>query len=80
MLQRSPLKHYHLPISMIDRSKIEVFGSFEAADEADKLARWSMTSDERLEAVEMLRRYRYPDGKTAPRLQRFFESAELEKG
>ncbi len=73
--RRSSAMHQH----MIDRSILGIFDSFEAADEADRLARWSMTPGERLEAVKMLRHCHYPDGKTAPSLQRVLESAELEK-
>ncbi len=65
---------------MIDRSAVQIFGSFEAADEADRIERWSMKADERLQLLEQLRRNYYPDGKTAPRLQRILESSEFPPG
>ena len=63
--------------SMIDRSSITVFGSFDEADQADKQERWDLAQDERLLILERLRSYQYPDGETAPRLQRLLESAEF---
>jgi hypothetical protein len=43
---------------------IQVFDSFEAADDSERLERWSMSPDERLEILERLRSLKYPDGKT----------------
>ena len=62
---------------MIDRTAVQIFESFDEADEADKIERWALKSGERLQILEKLRRNYYPDGKTAPRLQRFFESVEF---
>ncbi len=61
----------------MDRSSLQVFNSFEDADQADRMERWAMTSEERLLVLEQLRGYLYPDGRTAPRLQRLLESAQL---
>lgn len=61
---------------MIDRGAIQIFDSFEEADEADRRERWAMTPAERLIALELLRSYTYPRGEPAPRLQRIFESIE----
>lgn len=62
---------------MINRSAVQTFESFDEADRADRIERWSMDSGERLLILEELRRNYYPDGKTAPRLQRLLESAEF---
>ena len=48
---------------------IQVFDSFEAAGDSERLERWRMSPDERLEILERLRSLKYPDGKTAPRLR-----------
>ena len=61
---------------MIDRTSFRTFDSFEEADQADRLERWRMTPDERMTVLEQLRRYQYPDGNTAPGLQRILETAE----
>jgi hypothetical protein len=55
---------------------LQSFSSFEDADEADRRERWAMTPEELLIALETLRSYNYPDGETAPRLQRVLESVE----
>ena len=60
--------------------KIQSFTSFEEAELKEREERWEMTPDERLELLETLRSYQYPDGKTAPRLQRVFESLKLPWG
>lgn len=52
---------------------IQVFDTFEAADDSERLERWKMSPDERLEILERLRSLKYPDGKTAPRLRRVLE-------
>ena len=65
---------------MLDRSQIATFTSFEEADDAEREARWRMSREERIEILEALRRYQYPDGKSAPRLQRLFESVGPPQG
>ncbi len=55
---------------------LQVFDSFEQADEATRRERWAMTPGQRFEILEQLRSYRYPDGKTAPRLLRVLEVVE----
>ena len=62
---------------MIDTSSLVSFASFEEADLADKKERWAMTPGERLLLLERLRQCCYPDGKTAPRLQRILEPAAI---
>lgn len=52
------------------------FTSFEDADQADRIERWSMTPIERLNTVELLRQYMYPDAKSTPRLQRVLETVK----
>ena len=64
-------------MTKIDKTEFSTVSSFEEADRADRIERWNLTPEERLEILETLRSYMYPDGKTAPRLQRIFESAEL---
>ncbi len=61
---------------------LEVFHSFEAADQAEREYWWSRTPEERWEAIELIRQTLYgytteDDIKHAPlrRLQRFFEIA-----
>ena len=55
---------------------IQIFDSFEAAEEAERKERWAMPPAQRLEILESLRSLTYPDGKTAPRLQRSLEVVE----
>ena len=62
---------------MIDKTAIQVFETFDAADEADRQERWNMSVPDRLRALEQLRQYMYPHGEPPPRLQRLFESAEF---
>ena len=62
---------------MMDRTAFRSFDSFEEADQADRVDRWSMTPEERMQVLEQLRSYQYPDGKTAPGLQRLLETAEF---
>ena len=57
--------------------EIQSFTSFEEAELKEREERWEMTPEKRLELLETLRSYQYPDGKTAPRLQRVFESLKL---
>ena len=54
-------------------STFQVFDSFEAAEEAERRERWGLTPAQRLEILERLRAQQYPDGETAPRLQRLLE-------
>ena len=58
------------------KPNIQVFDSFEAADQAERQERWTMTPIQRLEILEQLRALKYRDGKTPPRLQRFLEVAD----
>lgn len=62
---------------MMDRTAFRSFDSFEEADQADRLERWSMTPEERMQVLEKLRSYQYPDGKPTPGLQRLLETAEF---
>ena len=55
---------------------IQVFASFEDAERSEREERWAMAPERRLAILEELRRLTYPDGHTAPRLQRFFEIVE----
>ncbi len=67
-------------ISMkIDKSTIKVFDSFEERDVADKEYWKSLTPEERLTALEMMRQiaYGYDEGQRG--LQGFFEVAERKK-
>lgn len=63
-------------LPVIDRVRFASFDSFLEADEADKRERWALSPIERLELLERLRRQMYPDGETAPRLQRVLEIVE----
>ena len=65
---------------MLDRSCFSVSHDFAALDAEDKRARWAMTPAARLASLELLRRNMYPDGKTAPRIQRIFEVAQCPWG
>jgi hypothetical protein len=64
----------------MDNTTIQTFSSFEDADHADRMERWNLSRDELLMILEQLRSYMYPDGKTPPRLQRFFESSQQAQG
>jgi hypothetical protein len=59
---------------MNSRSTVETFDSFTAADDATRREYWMMTMEQRLAILEQLRMQAYPDGQTAPRLQRVLES------
>ncbi len=61
---------------MIRNPLVESFNSFAAADAATRREYWSMTMEQRLQILEQLRKQTYPDGRTAPRLQRVLESVE----
>ena len=58
------------------KSVVEIFDSFEEADHAERKERWAMKPAQRLDILEQLRLLKYPDGKTAPRLQRLLEVIE----
>ncbi len=58
---------------MNTENSIQVFDSFEAAEEAERRERWALTPTQRLEILERLRAQQYSDGETAPRLQRLLE-------
>jgi hypothetical protein len=55
---------------------IHIFDCFALAEEAERKERWAMPAAQRLEILERLRSLKYPDGKTAPRLQRLLEVVE----
>ena len=59
---------------MISRPVLEAFDSFTDADAATRREYWMMTVAQRLMILEQLRMQAYPDGQTAPRLQRALES------
>jgi hypothetical protein len=59
---------------MISKPAFETFDSFNAADDATRREHWMMTMEQRLAILEQLRMQAYPDGQTAPRLQRVLES------
>ena len=61
---------------MINRKGLKTYSTFAEAEAADRQERWSMTIEERLLALEQLRSCQYPDGESAPRLQRIFESIQ----
>jgi hypothetical protein len=58
------------------KNVLEIFDSFAEADAAERQERWAMRPTQRLEILEQLRLLKYPDGKTAPRLQRLLEVVE----
>ncbi len=60
---------------VLKMNSIQVFNSFDAADDSERLERWNMSPDERQEILERLRSLKYPDGKIAPRLSRVLEVA-----
>ena len=59
---------------MTPKTTFETFDSFSDADNATRREYWMMTMEQRLTILEQLRRQAYPDGQTAPRLQRVLES------
>ena len=63
----------------IDKTQIRVFNSFEEAEQAEREFWMSCTPEERLTALEMMRRstYGYDEGERG--LQGFFEVVEREK-
>lgn len=64
----------------VDRTKIQVFDSFNDRDAADREYWKSLSPEERLTALEMMRQiaYGYDEGQRG--LQGFFEVVEREKG
>ena len=60
---------------VLKMNSIQVFNSFDAANDPERLKPWNMSPDERLEILERLRSLKYPDGKIAPRLRRVLEVA-----
>lgn len=52
----------------LERKEITSFSSFQEANEAECLERWSMAPTQRLEILENLRRLQYPNRKSAPRI------------
>jgi hypothetical protein len=63
----------------VDRTKVTVFNSFEDRDRADREYWKSLSPEERLTALEMMRQiaYGYDEGQRG--LQGFFEVAERKK-
>ena len=60
--------------TMNPKATFETFDSFSAADDETRREYWMMTVEQRLTILEQLRMQTYPDGQTAPRLQRVLES------
>src|SRR5262245_10368398 len=67
------------PMFRLDRSHVELFDSFEKAEDADRQYWLSRTPEERLLYMEYLRRLNYGRAATA-RLQGVLEIAEPGKG
>ena len=63
----------------LDRTKVQSFDSFEAADQADREYWWSRSPQERMRALEQLREmnYGYGEGKPRPKFQRVLTVVEL---
>lgn len=59
---------------MNSRPTIQTFGSFAEADDSARREYWMMTMEQRMVILEQLRMQAYPDGQTAPGLQRVLES------
>ena len=59
---------------MTPNTTFETFDSFSDADDATRCQYSMMTMEQRLTILAQLRMQAYPDGKTAPRLQRVLES------
>lgn len=60
--------------AMTPKTTFATFDSFNAADDATRREYWMMTMEHRMTILEQLRMQAYPDGQTAPRLQRVLES------
>lgn len=63
----------------VDRSKIAVFDSFEELDRSEREYWLSCTPEERLTALEMMRRNTFGYDENERGLQGFFEVAERQK-
>jgi hypothetical protein len=63
----------------VDRTKIRVFNSFEERDAADREYWKSLTPEELLTALEMMRQIAYGYDEDQRGLQGFFEVAERKK-
>ena len=63
----------------VDRSKIAVFHSFEELDQSEREYWMSCTPEERLTALEMMRRNAFGYDENERGLQGFFEVVEREK-
>lgn len=63
----------------LDKTKFEVFSSFEEADAADRAYWHSRTPEERLLALELMRQSAYGYDPATARLQRVFEITQLKK-
>jgi len=62
----------------LDKTKFEVFSSFEEADAADRAYWLSRTPQERSEALELMRQSTYGyDAQSAPRIQKVIEVVKL---
>jgi hypothetical protein len=59
---------------MTPKTTFKTFDSFSDADDATRREYWMMTMEQRMTILEQLRMQAYPDGQTAPRLQRVLES------
>ena len=64
----------------VDKGTLFVLSSFEKADETDKAYWHSKTSQERLEALELMRQINYDYNPTTDRVQRVLEIAQLIRG
>ena len=62
----------------VDRTKISVFSDFEESEKAEREYWYSRTPEERMLALEMMRRIAYGYDENSPGLQRIFEIAERE--
>ena len=64
----------------VDRSQLSIFDSFEDAKEAEREYWRSCTPEERLTALEMMRRNVYGYDENEQGLRGFFEVVERERG
>ena len=64
---------------MIDKKiNREIFTIVDLQDNSDDLDYWlNQTAEERIQAIEMMRKINYGEDAVTARLQRFFEVAEL---
>jgi hypothetical protein len=63
----------------VDRTRIQVFDSFEESKRSEREYWMSCTPEERLTALEMLRRSTFGYDENERGLQRFFEIVERQK-